>query len=93
MKLIEISAFALLFSRCEAFAPLRNACHIANNKCSTHSRRTNQSLKAQTLEGWKIDGKIKPVNNFILIKKAEDQKQTETGILLSKTVRISIGTT
>lgn len=85
MKLVAGIATSLLaFSICEAFSPLYN-----NGVRPAISQRTTYSiLKAETLEGWKIDGKIKPVNNFILIKKAEDQKQTETGILLSKTAKI-----
>eukprot|EP00553_Chaetoceros_curvisetus_P003382 CAMPEP_0204624930 /NCGR_PEP_ID=MMETSP0717-20131115/10689_1 /ASSEMBLY_ACC=CAM_ASM_000666 /TAXON_ID=230516 /ORGANISM="Chaetoceros curvisetus" /LENGTH=218 /DNA_ID=CAMNT_0051640489 /DNA_START=82 /DNA_END=738 /DNA_ORIENTATION=+ len=47
------------------------------------ARRT-QPLHAETLEGWKIDGNIKPVNNFILIKKAAVEKETESGIILTK---------
>lgn len=81
MKLFVIATSLLFFSVCEAFSPSYSTPLKA-------SRKTNQILKAQTLEGWKVDGKIKPVNNFILIKKAEDQKQTEAGILLSKTAKI-----
>mmetsp|Transcript_13111 Transcript_13111/g.24641 ORF Transcript_13111/g.24641 Transcript_13111/m.24641 type:complete len:249 (-) Transcript_13111:50-796(-) len=83
MKVFGFATSLLALSTCEAFSPFYNGVHPL-----TTTRMTNQVLKAETLEGWKIDGKIKPVNNFILIKKAEDQKQTETGILLSKTAKI-----
>ncbi len=62
-------------SSCQAFAP------------STTAARRTQPLHAETLEGWKIDGMIKPVNNFILIKKAKVEKETQSGIILTKGVR------
>jgi hypothetical protein len=44
------------------------------------------SLHAETLEGWKINGAVKPLNNFILIKLDAFQEKSESGILFSKTV-------
>jgi hypothetical protein len=90
MKLFLFATSLVAVSICEAFSPLYNGVHPTAAATTTIRRTTHQILKAETLEGWKIDGRIIPVNNFILIKKAEDQKQTETGILLSKTVRASV---
>lgn len=74
MKFLGIAAFSLILEPSTAFAPFI-------------SKRTQISqLKATNVEGWKIDGTIKPTNNFILVKKTVDQKETESGILLSKTV-------
>jgi hypothetical protein len=68
-------ATLLLSSSCHAFAP-------NNNVAST----STTSLYAKSLEGWKIDGVIKPVNNFILIQKAEEQTKSDSGILFSNSV-------
>lgn len=77
MKLIKISIAIISGSSglCQAFAPK-----------STNVR--SSVLHAESLEGWKIDGLIKPVNNFILIEKAKEQSQSESGILLSKSVSV-----
>lgn len=73
MRFFAITASLLLACQAGAFAP------------SVRGVRST-SLNAETLEGWKIKGNIKPVNNFILIKKALDQKETDSGILLSNQV-------
>ena len=44
-------------------------------------------LYAETLEGWKIKGEVKPLNNFILVKLDSLQEKSDSGILFSKTVR------
>ena len=54
---------------------------INNNKHSS-------ALRAELLEGWKVDGTVTPVNNFVLVKLADIQEQTDSGILLSKTAKI-----
>lgn len=71
---ITIAIASSSLSSCHAFAP--NRVGIS----------TSTALNAETLEGWKIDGVIKPVNNFILIEKAKEQSESEGGILLSKSV-------
>ena len=73
MKLFGIAL--LLASSCDAFAPSAN--------------RVSRTLPlhAKTLEGWKIEGMLKPANNFILIRKAEDESETKEGILLAEKVR------
>jgi hypothetical protein len=74
MKFFGIAVFSLILEPSTAFAPFM-------------SKPTQISqLKATNVEGWKIDGTIKPTNNFILVKKTVDQKETDSGILLSKTV-------
>lgn len=78
MKLFAIAATLLASTQnCVAFSPHH-----------TKSFRT-QPLNAEVLEGWKIKGDIKPVTNFILVKLAEVQEKSESGILFSKTVRCS----
>jgi hypothetical protein len=74
MKVLGITLFSLMLGPSTAFAPIM----LKPTQIS--------QLKATNVEGWKIDGKIKPTNNFILVKKTLDQKETSSGILLSKTV-------
>lgn len=71
-------ATLLSSSSCHAFTPNHNAVPTSTTPTT--------SLYAQSLEGWKIDGLIKPVNNFILIEKAEEQTKSDSGILFSKSV-------
>lgn len=73
MKLLGITVSLLTASVSQAFVPLS-------------SRVSRTQLNAESLEGWKVNGTIKPVNNFILIKKAEVQKESESGIVFSKSV-------
>ena len=73
MKLLGITVSLLAASGGQAFAP-------------SNSKVSRSQLNAETLEGWKVNGNIKPVNNFILIKKAEVQKESESGIIFSKSV-------
>lgn len=74
MKFLGITLSLLTASSCNAFAPTIIGVSRA------------QALNAETLEGWKIDGKIKPVNNFILIRKKENAVETDSGILISDKV-------
>lgn len=70
---------ALTASTASAFAP---------SLCQTTSISSSSALNAvETLQGWKCDGVLKPTNNFILVKNVPDQEETDSGILLSKTVR------
>jgi len=93
MKLIGIALLAaststLNCSTCSAFAPsARQQYKIGTN--NVNKRRTAAPpLNAKTLEGWKIDGIVKPVNNFILIQKEKEQSQSDGGILLSNSAKI-----
>jgi len=76
MKFLGITLSLLTASSCNAFAPTIIGVSRA------------QALNAETLEGWKIDGKIKPVNNFILIRKKENAVETDSGILISDKAQI-----
>jgi len=75
MKLLGITVALLAASGSQAFAP-------------SSSKVSRTQLNAETLEGWKVNGNIKPVNNFILIKKAEVQKESESGIVFSKSASV-----
>ena len=69
---------AVTASTASAFAP---------SLFQTTSISSSSALNAvETLEGWKYDGVLKPANNFILVKNVPDQEETDSGILLSKTV-------
>ncbi len=81
MNLTTILSIATLLSSCHAFTPNHNVLSTSTT-----------SLYAQSLEGWKIDGLIKPVNNFILIEKAEEQTKSDSGILFSKSVSVTLST-
>jgi len=63
-----------------AFAPARS------------STRSSVASLAATLEGRQIaeGGALKPVNNFVLVKVAEIQDKTESGILLTGSVSFGI---
>lgn len=41
-------------------------------------------LNASTIDGRKCEGVLRPLGNFILVKKADVQSKTDSGILLSK---------
>jgi chaperonin GroES len=75
MKFLGITVSLLAASGSQAFAP-------------SNSKVSRTQLNAETLEGWKVNGNIKPVNNFILIKKAEVQKESESGIVFSKSANV-----
>ena len=54
----------------------------------TNTRPSDSALFATVLEGRKIKGDLKPLNNFLLVKKAEAVEQTEGGILLTGKAKI-----
>jgi len=54
----------------------------------TNTRPSDSALFATVLEGRKIKGDVKPLNNFLLVKKAEAVEQTEGGILLTGKAKI-----
>ena len=74
--LLKLASVASSLFVCDAFSP-------QNGK----TRRT-QALNAKTLEGWKIDGIIKPINNFILVEKEKAKSESDGGILLSQSVSL-----
>ena len=85
--LLALTTIASSFVSNDAFTPLVQ--QNKNNVVVRKSRRnTPQTLLfAESLEGWKIDGILKPVNNFILVEKAKEQSESDGGILLSNSVR------
>lgn len=44
---------------------------------------TTELAAGATLEGRAIEGELKPINNFVLVKKAADIEQTKGGIVLA----------
>ena len=56
------------------------------------SARSSASSLAATLEGPQIadGGALKPVNNFVLVRVAEIQDKTDSGILLTGSVSFVI---
>jgi len=46
------------------------------------------ALHAETLEGRSIEGELKPVNNFVLVKVAKEQEEIAGGIVLAKSAQI-----
>uniref|UniRef100_A0A7S2S697 20 kDa chaperonin, chloroplastic n=1 Tax=Eucampia antarctica TaxID=49252 RepID=A0A7S2S697_9STRA len=71
-------------SSVSGFAPNRNF--------GSSSATISSSLNAaDTLEGWKYDGVLKPTGNFILVKNAKDQEQSDGGILLSNAIQKTEG--
>ncbi len=79
--LFTLTSVATSLVLSDAFAPQNNV---------NTQRTTQHTLQAETLEGWKIDGIVKPVNNFILIEKEKEQSASEGGILLSNSVSLFI---
>ena len=49
-------------------------------------RRATQNYA--TIEGIEVDGVLKPTNNFVLVKVAEEIESTESGILLTGNAKI-----
>jgi len=75
MKFAHIALCSIIgFCGCAAFGPSPQQCIVP---------RTPLILNAKTLEGWKIDGVVKPSNNFVLVQSADLQGETDTGILLT----------
>ena len=72
------------FHSCDAFV-INNHNHH-NNHIHNSKVVVTTTLYAESIEGWKINGIIKPVNNFILIEKEKEQSESDGGILLSKSV-------
>jgi len=87
MKLSEIVALSCSLGAwgCTAFTPSH---HQIGGTRTAAPPQLVAPLHAELLEGWKVDGVVKPLNNFILVKTAESKGKTDTGILISaKTVK------
>jgi chaperonin GroES len=90
MKLIRIViALAALSSPCAAFASVDrwSKATFAYNPLLPQ-RPQKQQLSAVKLEGRTIQGEVKPLNNFVLVKVAEAQEKTDGGILLTGKAKI-----
>jgi len=73
MKFIgSFSCLAVLLQPVQSFAPLIGT-----------TARERTSLQATKLDGRTIQGEIAPLNNFLLVKIADVQDQTEGGIILT----------
>ena len=68
----------LLLPSATAFAPVP----------TPHSRSSTTLPAATTLDGRKIKGDVKPLNNFLLVQKVEAQEQTDGGILLTGKAKV-----
>lgn len=92
MKLIGIALAAIITnpSSCNAFAPQFqfNGATMTTMTTTTTTTTRTQPLQATNLEGWKIDGHVKPLSNFILIQKAEEASESEGGILFSNSAKV-----
>lgn len=75
MILSSLTFFLLTWTSAAAFSPLATNCYIG--------RHPTFVLKADTLEGWKVQGDLRPVNDYILVKVADVQNKTDGGVLLS----------
>lgn len=59
-----------------------------NSAESSSSSSTALFAAATTLDGRKIKGDVKPLNNFLLVKVAEAEDQTDGGILLTGKAKV-----
>jgi len=73
-----------LTSSAHGFTPLASPA----TRVERRSESTPVTRLFATLEGRKIKGDVTPLNNFLLVKKAEAQEQTEGGILLTGKAKI-----
>lgn len=81
MKLtVSTVAALLLVSRSQAFAPPYN---------SKQSFRTSSLSAENLLEGRKIGGEVKPINDFVLVKTLGEQESTDAGILLTGSAKVT----
>mmetsp|Transcript_29408 Transcript_29408/g.34991 ORF Transcript_29408/g.34991 Transcript_29408/m.34991 type:complete len:255 (+) Transcript_29408:121-885(+) len=93
MKFTEILPLSCLFgalSCTTAFGPPPSLHTFVGGGGSRVS--ASSPLNAELLEGWKVDGILKPLNNFILVKTAKSDGKTDTGILISSKVAKTEGT-
>jgi chaperonin GroES len=88
---VRVSALAALASFCAALASVdrwstRTA--FARHPRRLPQRPQRQQLSAVKLEGRTIQGEVKPLNNFVLVKVAAAQEKTDGGILLTGKAKI-----
>jgi len=91
MKFTEILPLSCLVGAlsCNAFGPPPS---LHTFVVGGGSRVSASQLNAKQLEGWKVDGALKPLNNFILVNVAKSDGKTDTGILISSKVAKTEGT-
>jgi chaperonin GroES len=77
MKVLSAAFFWILLEATQAFIPQPSSI-----------LRESTSLGVTTLDGRKIKGDITPLNNFLLVKIAAAQEQTEGGILLTGKAKV-----
>jgi chaperonin GroES len=75
MKLLAVVSALFALEAAVAFAP-SPAFTRASTQCNIK------------VDGRTIEGEVKPTNNFVLVKKAQAQEQSEGGILLSGKARV-----
>jgi len=104
LVVLLVSSLALLFESAHGYTSLlttRTTTRTTTLKCfvpscptrtsttTTTTSTTTQLFAATTLlEGRKIKGDVKPLNNFLLVRKADAQEQTQGGILLTGKAKI-----
>jgi len=72
-----------------SFAPISNVGHTLQiQKRCPNALSQCFSAPSATLDGRKIAGELKPLNNFLLVKIAKAQEETEGGILLTGKAKI-----
>lgn len=76
MKLLSAIYFCLALGGTKSFAPQRLV------------TRESTALFSATLDGRKINGEVKPLNNFLLVKISGLKEQTAGGILLTGKAKI-----
>jgi len=88
MKLTEILPLSCLLGAwsCSAFGP-------PSLFATSRASQLVAPLNAESLlEGWKVDGVLKPLNNFILVEIATSDGKTDTGILITTKEKKTEGT-
>jgi chaperonin GroES len=61
---------------------------ISSSRPTAFSGRSVSEMGATTLDGRKILGDVKPLNNFVLVRIADAKEKTEGGILLTGKAKI-----
>lgn len=79
----------MLFAIVLACLAVRSTEGFASNQIAFQKRREATICSmASTLDGFKIGGELKPLNNFLLVKVAEAEEETAGGILLTGKAKI-----
>jgi len=65
-----------------------SAFSLSSMNRSVNFRIPKSVLNAESIEGWKVQGEIQPINNFILVKVEEIKDQTDGGIILTEKLKV-----